>query len=226
MCAAQGREIIRILLIEDHEDIAQRLTDGLTNCGFVVEWAASGSDGEFLGNTQEFDAAILDLGLPDRQGIEILKNWRRSGVDFPVLVLTARTSWIEKVDTLNGGADDYITKPFHIPEVAARVRALLRRTAGAAAPVLKHGSIHLDSASGLVTVDGQIVDLTSQELKLLNYFMHRPNRIISQSDLLDHLYSMDEERGPNAIEVYVSRLRRKLGRDVIKTLRGLGYRMG
>lgn len=200
--------------------------EGLKDQGFVVDWAANGEDGLEIGLTGGIDAVILDLGLPDIQGGEILRRWRASGIDVPVLVLTARNSWTEKVETLNIGADDYITKPFHIPEIAARLHALLRRTSGNASPILRHGSIELEPSSGVVKLNGAIVDLTQQEFRLLSYFMHRPNRIISQSDLIDHLYAMEEERGTNAIEVYVSRLRRKLGRDIIKTLRGLGYRLG
>jgi two-component system OmpR family response regulator len=179
-----------------------------------------------MGRTEEFDAVVLDLGLPDIPGVEILKKWRASDRAMPVLILTARDSWTEKVDGLNAGADDYITKPFHVPEVAARLRALIRRAAGKATPTLSYGEVELSPSSGTVRLNGETVDLTASEFRLLNYFMHRQGRVIPQSELLDHLYSLDDERDTNTIEVYVARLRKKLGRDVIKTLRGLGYRMG
>ena len=192
----------------------------------MVEHAATGEMGAGLGGSENYDAAILDLGLPDIQGVEVLKRWRKAGRSMPVLILTARGSWTEKVEGLNAGADDYITKPFHVQEVAARLRALLRRSSGTAAPTLTHGNIELSPASGTVTVEGKPVELTAIEFRLLNYFMHRQGRVISQSELLEHLYAYDEDRDPNTIEVYVGRLRRKLGRDAIKTLRGLGYKLG
>jgi DNA-binding response OmpR family regulator len=213
-------------LVEDNPDLAQRLTEGLRGAGFVVEHAADGETGERLGLSEDFDAAILDLGLPDMKGVDVLSRWRQGGREMPVLILTARGSWTEKVEGLNAGADDYITKPCHIQEVAARLRALIRRAAGKPTPTLVHNDIELSPASGMVTVAGKPVDLTAQEFRILNYFMHRKARVISQSELLDHLYSLETERDPNTIEVYVARLRRKLGRDAIKTLRGLGYRFG
>jgi DNA-binding response OmpR family regulator len=217
---------IRILLVEDNPDLAQRLTEGLRGAGFVVEHAADGETGERLGLSEDFDADILDLGLPDMKGVDVLKRWRQAGREQPVLILTARGSWTEKVEGLNAGADDYITKPSHIQEIAARLRALIRRSAGKPTPTLVHNDIELSPASGTVTVAGKPVDLTAQEFRILNYFMHRRGRVISQSELLDHLYSLETERDPNTMEVYVARLRRKLGRDAIKTLRGLGYRFG
>ncbi len=188
--------------------------------------AADGETGCRLGRSENFDAVILDLGLPDLQGVDVLKHWRQAGCEMPVLILTARGSWTEKVEGLNAGADDYITKPSHIQEIAARLRALIRRSAGKPSPTLVHNNIELSPASGTVMVAGKPVDLTAQEFRMLNYFMHRRGRVISQSQLLDHLYALETERDPNTIEVYVARLRRKLGRDAIKTLRGLGYRFG
>jgi DNA-binding response OmpR family regulator len=217
---------IRILLVEDDPDLARRLTEGLRGAGFVVEHAPDGETGAALGKAENFDAAILDLGLPDIQGVEVLRSWRKAARDMPVLILTARGSWTEKVEGLNAGADDYITKPSHVQEIAARLRALIRRAAGQSSPTLVHNDIELDPASGTVTVSGSPIELTAQEFRILNYFMHRRARIISQSDLIDHLYPLESERDPNTIEVYVGRLRRKLGRDVIKTVRGLGYRFG
>jgi two-component system, OmpR family, response regulator len=217
---------IRILLIEDSPDLAQRLTEGLGGAGFVVEHAADGDTGYTLGCSEEFDAVILDLGLPDMKGVDVLTRWRKAGGKVPVLILSARGSWTEKVEVLNAGADDYITKPSHVEEIAARLRALIRRSAGKPTATLVHNDIELSPASGTVTVAGNPVDLTAQEFRILNYFMHRRGRVISQSELLDHLYSLETERDPNTIEVYVARLRRKLGRDAIKTLRGMGYRFG
>jgi two-component system OmpR family response regulator len=213
-------------LVEDNPDLAQRLTEGLRGAGFAVDHAADGETGYGLGRSENFDAIILDLGLPDMKGVDVLNRWRQGGREVPVLILTARGSWTEKVEGLNAGADDYITKPCHIQEIAARLRALIRRSAGKPTPTLVHNDIELSPASGTVTVAGKPVDLTAQEFRLLNYFMHRRGRVISQSELLDHLYSLETERDPNTIEVYVARLRRKLGRDAIKTLRGLGYRFG
>jgi DNA-binding response OmpR family regulator len=214
------------LLIEDDPDLAQRLGSGLISAGFVVEHAANGETGFELGRTEDFDAVILDLGLPDMQGVEVLQRWRKAGREMPVLILTARGSWTEKVEGLNAGADDYVTKPSHVQEITARLRALMRRAAGTASPTLSYNDIVLSPSSGTVTVSGKPIDLTAQEFRMLNYFMHRQGRIIPQSELLDHLYSQQEDRDPNTIEVYVARLRRKLGRDAIKTQRGLGYRLG
>ena len=220
------RSDIRILLVEDNPELSGRLKEGLTELGFAVEHAADGETGYEFGRTEAFDAVILDLGLPDMQGVEVLRRWRKGGRDMPVLILTARGSWSEKVEGLNAGADDYVTKPSHVQEIAARLRALIRRSAGKATETLSHNDIEIAPASGTVTVGGKPVDLTAQEFRMLNYFMHRRGRVISQQELIDHLYSLDDERDPNTIEVYVARLRRKLGRDSIKTLRGLGYRLG
>jgi two-component system OmpR family response regulator len=223
-CAKEAT--IRILLVEDDPELARRLSDGLRGDGFVVEPAANGQTGFDLGRTEDYDAAILDLGLPDMKGVDVLRQWRKLGREMPVLILTARGSWTEKVEGLNAGADDYVTKPSHVQEIAARLRALIRRSAGKASPVLEHNDIALDAASGSVRVAGKPVDLTAQEFRILNYFMHRQGRVISQTELIEHLYPLEEERDPNTIEVYIGRLRRKLGRDSIKTLRGLGYRFG
>ena len=197
---------IRILLVEDDDEIATRLEAGLAEAGFAVERAGNGADGCAMGNDEDYDAVVLDLGLPQMQGIDVLKRWRTNNRQMPVLVLTARGSWAEKVDGLNAGADDYITKPFHIPEVAARLKALIRRSSGSASPVLTHRGIVLDSANGQVTRDGVPVEMTARDLKMLNYFMHRLGRIVSQAELNAHLYTLDEARESNTIEVYVSRL--------------------
>jgi DNA-binding response OmpR family regulator len=212
--------------VEDNPELSRRLSEGLRKSGFAVEHAADGTTGYELGRSEEFDAVILDLGLPDMQGVDVLKRWRKGGREMPVLILTARASWTEKVEGLNAGADDYIAKPSHVQEVAARLRALIRRAAGKPSATLVHDDIELSPAAGTVTVSGKPVELTAQEFRILNYFMHRQGRVISQADLISHLYLQDEERDPNTIEVYVARLRRKLGRGAIKTLRGMGYRLG
>lgn len=178
-----------------------------------------------MGKEDAYDATILDLGLPQMQGLDVLRRWRAEGVLAPVLVLTARGTWSEKVDGLNAGADDYITKPFHVAEVAARLNALIRRTSGLATPVMSHRGVTLDTGSGRVMRDGEPVELTARELRMLNYFLHHVGRIVSQSELTEHLYALEDSRESNTIEVYVSRLRRKLGHEIITTIRGLGYRM-
>lgn len=216
---------MRILLVEDDDEIARRLTAGLTRSGYTVERADNGVDGYTMGMDDAYAAAVLDLGLPLMQGVDVLKRWRASGRALPVLILTARGTWAEKVDGLNAGADDYVTKPFHVPEVAARLKALIRRSSGIASPILSHRGIELDTGSNVVVCNGETIELTAHELKMLTYFLHRIGRIVSQAELTDHLYALDDSRESNTIEVYVSRLRRKLGADIIKTVRGLGYRM-
>lgn len=201
------------------------MADGLAASGFAVERADNGADGYAMGNEEQYDAIVLDLGLPQIPGIEVLRNWRSAGVKTPVLVLTARGSWPEKVDGLNAGADDYITKPFHIPEIAARLNALIRRSAGLASSKIVHNAVTLDVDSGKATFQGESVDLTAKEFRMLSYFMHRIGRVVSQAELTEHLYNLDDVRESNTVEVYVSRLRRKFGADLIKTIRGLGYRM-
>lgn len=190
-----------------------------------MERTDNGADGFTMAIDDTYDAVILDLGLPEMEGIEVLKKWRAKDLPVPVLILTARGTWSEKVDGLNAGADDYITKPFHIPEVVARLKALIRRTSGLSSPILSHRGISLDTGAGRITLNGQQVDLTAREMRMLNYFMHRVGRIVSQAELTEHLYAIDESRESNTVEVYISRLRRKLGADMIKTIRGLGYRM-
>ena len=201
------------------------MADGLAASGFAVERADNGADGYAMAKDEQYDAVVLDLGLPQIPGIEVLRNWRSAGVKTPVLILTARGAWAEKVEGLNAGADDYITKPFHIPEVAARLNALIRRSAGLASSKITHHGVTLDLDSGKAAFQGQSVDLTAKEFRMLSYFMHRIGRVVSQAELTEHLYSLDDIRESNTVEVYVSRLRRKFGADLIKTIRGLGYRM-
>lgn len=204
--------------------MAAGLKGALERDGFVVDWVASGEDGRALGASDPYDAVVLDLGLPDLPGLKILKAWRAAGVDHPVLILTSRGAWTEKVEGLNAGADDYLAKPFEAGEVTARLHALIRRRAGRADPVLRRGDIELRPAEGVVKVDGQILELTGQELRILMYLMQRPGRIVSEQDIAEHIYALDDERQSNSVQVYISRLRRKLGKDTIKTFRGLGYR--
>jgi two-component system, OmpR family, response regulator len=206
--------------------LSGRLSEILTTAGFTVETAADGDTGWYMGDTGNYDAVVLDLGLPRLPGLEVLGRWRAAGRSMPVLVLSARGTWTERVEGLNAGADDYMGKPFQAPEVVARLRSLLRRAAGNAAAILRHGDITLDVGAGKVTAGGQDVELTARELKILGYLMHRIGRIVTQTDLAEYVYALEETRDSNTIEVYIARLRKKLGRDAIRTLRGLGYRMG
>lgn len=222
---AKGDATIRILLIEDDQDLARRLADALGEAGFAVDCAADGETGCLMGETNDFDAVVLDLGLPRLPGIEVLKRWRRAGRDVPVLILTARDAWTDRVEGLNAGADDYLGKPFQSAEVVARLRALTRRSAGRASPLLRRGDIVLDPAASAITQNGELIELTARELRVLTYLMHRAGRIVSQAELVDHVYALDETRESNTIEVYIGRLRKTLGKDVIRTVRGLGYRM-
>ncbi|CAH1671253.1 response regulator transcription factor [Chelatococcus asaccharovorans] len=214
---------MRILIVEDDRDINRQLFDALTQAGYVVDKAFDGAEGQFLGETEPYDAIVLDMGLPTVDGIAVLQAWRAAGRTMPVLILTARDRWSDKVQGFDAGADDYVAKPFHMEEVLARVRALLRRAAGHATSELSCGPVRLDTRSGRVVVDGAAVKLTSHEYRLLAYLMHHTGRVISRSELVEHLYDQDFDRDSNTIEVFVGRLRRKLGVDVIQTVRGLGY---
>jgi two-component system OmpR family response regulator len=217
---------MRILLVEDEPGIAAHLRRALTDAGYVVDGAADGEEAWFLGDTEPYDAVVLDLGLPKQDGLSVLRAWRSAGRAFPVLILTARGSWREKVEGIDAGADDYLAKPFAVEELLARLRALLRRTGGHASPVLRHGAIELDTRTARVTLDGAPVALTALEYRILAYLMHQPGRVVSQAELTEHVYAQDFERDSNIIEVIVGRLRRKLGRASIVTVRGLGYRLG
>ncbi|MEM7567520.1 MAG: response regulator transcription factor, partial [Pseudomonadota bacterium] len=191
-----------------------------------VDSASDGEEGHFLGETEPYDAVVLDIGLPGMDGLSILEAWRRDGRTMPVLLLTARDRWSDKVQGIDAGADDYVAKPFHMEEVLARLRALTRRAAGQADSTLRHGEIALDTRSSRVTVAGQAIKLTSHELRLFSYLMHHQGRIISRSELIEHIYDQDFDRDSNTIEVFIGRLRRKLGTDAIETVRGMGYRLG
>ena len=217
---------MRVLLVEDDAELARRLGAGLGAAGFAVDYAADGDEALYIGETQDFDAVVLDLGLPKLSGLEVLRRWRRAARNMPVLVLTARDAWTERVEGLNAGADDYMGKPFQTAEVVARLRALVRRSSGAASPLLRLGDITLDAAAGTASLGEAPVELTARELRILGYLMHRIGRIVSQAELIDHVYGLDDARESNTIEVYIGRLRKKLGREAIRTIRGLGYRMG
>lgn len=217
---------MHVLLVEDDDELASRLERGLKQAGFVVERAADGNDGLELGLQPQMDVIVLDLGLPGRSGLDVLRELRKQGVATPVLVLTARGTWADKVSGLNEGADDYLTKPFHLPELVARLNALRRLSGGHASSLLRFDDLEVNVATGETTLNGELLELTALELRMLKYFMHRVRHVVTQSDLVEHLYSVDEMRESNTIEVYISRLRRKIGADKIKTIRGLGYRFG
>lgn len=217
---------MRVLLVEDEPGIADHLEAALAAAGYAVDRVGDGEEAHFLGDTEPYDAVVLDLGLPGRDGLSVLRAWRAAGRNFPVLILTARGSWREKVEGIDAGADDYLAKPFATEEMLARVRALLRRAGGHASPLLRHGDIELDTRSARVTLAGAPVALTALEYRVLAYLMHHPGQVVSQSELVEHVYAQDFDRDSNTIEVIVGRLRRKLGREAIVTHRGLGYRMG
>ena len=214
---------MRLLVVEDDRDLNRQLVKALSQAGYAVDSALDGEDGQFLGETEPYDAVVLDLGLPKIDGVSVLEAWRAAGRTMPVLVLTARDGWSDKVKGFDAGADDYVTKPFHIEEVLARLRALVRRSAGHASSDLVCGPLRVDTRAGRVLVNGAPVRLTSHEYRLISYLMHHVGRIISRTELVEHLYDQDFDRDSNTIEVFVGRLRKKLGIDVIKTVRGLGY---
>ena len=214
---------MRLLVVEDDPDINRQLVSALQDSGYVVDSAKDGEEGHYLGDTEPYDAVVLDLGLPVLDGVSVLEKWRRSGKKMPVLILTARDRWSDKVAGFDAGADDYVAKPFHMEEVLARVRALLRRSAGHATSELVCGPVSLDTKSARVIVNGMAVKLTSLEFRLLAYLMHHKGKVVSRTELVEHLYDQDFDRDSNTIEVFVGRLRKKLGVDVLHTIRGMGY---
>lgn len=216
---------MRVLVAEDDDALRRQLRDALADAGYAVDEAPDGEEAAFLGETEPYDAVVLDLGLPVRDGLSALRGWRQRGIAMPVLILTARGTWQEKVEGIDAGADDYLAKPFRMEELLARLRALIRRAGGHAAAELRCGPVLLDTRTGRVSVDGRLVALTAHELKVLDYLMHHQGRIVSRTELTEHVYAQDFDRDSNTIEVFVGRLRRKLGVDVIRTERGLGYRM-
>ncbi|HEX6119787.1 MAG TPA: response regulator transcription factor [Dongiaceae bacterium] len=217
---------MRVLVIEDDRQIGRQLVQALTARGYVPDIARDGEDGRFLGQTESYDAIILDLGLPALDGISVLQSWRQEGLRTPVLVLTARDTWSDKVKGLRAGADDYLAKPFHMEELIARIEALIRRDKGLVRALLTCGEVAFDAATGQVTRRGQAVTLTALEHRLLAYLMHRPNAIVSKAELTEHIYDQAFDKDSNVIEVLVNRLRKKFGADFIKTRRGLGYLIG
>jgi DNA-binding response OmpR family regulator len=214
---------MRVLVVEDDDRIARDVVAALTAAGYAVEREADGEEAWFRGDTEAFDAAVLDLGLPAMDGLAVLKRWRQGGRRFPILVLTARGSWAERVEGIDAGADDYLPKPFRMEELVARLRALIRRSAGLASCILVNGPVTLDTKRMEVTVNGAPAHLSPQEYRLVSYLMHHAGRVVSQLELTEHLYTQDFERESNAIEVLVGRVRRKLGVDLIETRRGFGY---
>lgn len=217
---------MRVLLVEDDPKLREQLARALRAADYAVDEADNGRDAFFLGQEEPFDVVVLDLGLPVLDGLSVLRRWREAGRAMPVLILTARASWHEKVEGIDAGADDYLTKPFHTEELLARLRALIRRAQGMASPLLEYGGVTLDTRSGQVTVDGQPVTLTGHEYRVLEYFMHRPGALVSRTELTEHIYAQDFDRDSNTIEVFVGRLRKKLPAGLIQTVRGMGYRLG
>lgn len=216
---------MRLLVVEDDPALSRQLAGRLESAGYAVDVADNGEDGQFLGETEPYDAVVLDLGLPRVDGLSVLRAWRAQGVATPVIILTARGAWTEKVQGIDAGADDYLAKPFSMEELLARIRALIRRSKGHASAEIACGGVVLDTRSGRVAVDGQPVDLTAHEYRVLAYLMHRAGQVVSRAELTEHIYAQDFDRDSNTIEVFVGRLRRKLGVDVIKTVRGLGYKV-
>ena len=216
---------MRILVVEDEPTLAAQLVATLQAVGYAVDTAANGRDAGYMGEVETFDAVVLDLGLPMVDGLTVLKRWRALGRTMPVLILTARGDWHEKVAGIDAGADDYLTKPFHMEELLARIRALIRRAVGQASAELTCGPLVLDTRSGRVSVDGQALSLTSHEFRVLAYLIHHAGEIVSRTELTEHIYAQDYDRDSNTIEVFVARLRKKLPPGLIETVRGLGYRL-
>jgi len=214
---------MRILIVEDEPSLARQLRQTLEQAGYAVDSAHDGEEGQFLGETESYDAILLDLGLPEVDGLTVLDRWRKAGIKVPVLVLTARDSWSDKVAGLDAGADDYLAKPFQSEELIARLRALIRRASGNASSELVAGEVRLDTRSGRVTLAGEPVKMTAQEYKLLSYLMHHKGKVVSRTELIEHIYDQDFDRDSNTIEVFITRIRKKLGADLITTIRGLGY---
>ena len=214
---------MRVLVVEDEPRLARQLRATLEGAGYAVDVAADGEEGHYLGSNESYDAVVLDLGLPEVDGLTVLDRWRKEGKATPVLVLTARDSWSDKVSGLDTGADDYMAKPFQMEELIARLRALIRRAAGNASSDLTAGEVRLDARSGRVTKAGEPIKLTAQEYKLLSYLMHHKGKVVSRTELIEHIYDQDFDRDSNTIEVFITRIRKKLGADLITTIRGLGY---
>lgn len=216
---------MRILVVEDEPALAFRLQQALESASFAVDTAYDGEEGWHLGDTEPYDAAVLDLGLPKTDGVSVLQRWRETGRTMPVLILTARGRWSEKMAGFNAGADDYMTKPFEMDEVIYRLRALIRRSAGHAQPELAMGPLRLDTNSGRVSLEGMPVQLTAQEYRILSYLMHHPDRVVSRSEMMEHVYDRHFDSDSNVLEVLLARIRKKIGAELIQTVRGQGYRL-
>ena len=217
--------LVRVLVVEDEASLAKQLTAALRRAGYAVDHAGDGERADLLAHDERYDAVVLDLGLPRVDGLTLVRRWRETGQGMPVLVLTARGSWHEKVQGIDSGADDYMAKPFRMEELLARLRALIRRSSGQIHPELRCGAVVLDPRSGKVTLEGAEVKLTSHEFRVLSYLMHHRERVVSQGELTEHIYAQGFDRDSNTVEVFIARLRRKLGPSYIETVRGLGYRM-
>ncbi len=218
---------MRVLIVEDEPTLAVQLGEALGSAGYAVDQAANGIDALHLGGDPDapYDAVVLDLGLPQMDGLSVLQSWRAAGCTMPVLILTARDNWHEKVAGIDAGADDYLAKPFHLEELLARLRALIRRAGGLASAELRCGALVLDTRQCRASVGGQPLVLTGHEYRVLAYLMHRPGQVVSRSELIEHIYAQDCDRDSNTVEVFVARLRKKLPDGAIETVRGLGYRM-
>jgi two-component system OmpR family response regulator len=216
---------MRVLVVEDDPDLGRQLSDALSQNGYAVDLAPDGEEGHFLGDTEPYDAVVLDLGLPKLDGVRVLEKWRAAGKDMPVLILTARDRWSEKVAGFDAGADDYLTKPFVTEELLARLRALMRRAAGHASAALECGDLRVDTRAARASVNGEPIKLTAHEYRVLSYMMHHQGRVVPRTELVEHIYDQDFDRDSNTIEVFVGRLRRKIGSNRILTERGLGYRL-
>ena len=216
---------MRILVVEDDPILRRQLVDRLGHDGYAVDAAGDGEEAAFLGATEPYDAIVLDLGLPKRDGLAVLRGWRDAGLTVPVLILTARDHWHDKVLGIDAGADDYLGKPFHVEELLARLRALVRRAQGRASAELRVGPLLLDTRAGTVNIGDRPLDLTAYEFRILSYLMHHAGEVVSRTELTEHVYAQDFDRDSNTIEVFVGRLRKKLGTELIRTVRGLGYRL-
>ena len=222
---AAKRLPVRALVVEDDPDLNRQLVRALEEAGYAVDTASDGEEGFFLGETEPYDIILLDIGLPKMDGLSVLEQWRRADKKMPVIILTARDRWSDKVAGMDAGADDYLAKPFHMEELLARVRAQVRRATGHAKSEIECGLLRLDTTTARVTYDGQTIKLTSHEYRLLAYMMHHNGRVVSRTELVEHLYEQDFDRDSNTIEVFIGRLRKKIPGDLIKTVRGLGYRL-
>ena len=216
---------MRILVAEDDPTLGPQIRTALAREGYAADLSTSGPEVHELGEREPYDLVVLDIGLPGMDGIRILEDWRRKSLATPVIILTARDGWSDRVDGLDAGADDYVSKPFRMPELAARVRAILRRANGHSAPVFEIGDVRFDTRTNNATLNGEPVDLTAQEANVLSYLMHNAGRYVSNAELCDHVYEQDRDRDSNTIAVFILRLRKKLGADLIETARGRGYRI-